>query len=376
MSRPATSLKITAFVAASFFSFAQADALADLVYVWSDDLKGTLRNFDTNGFGFIYSTGSTLSGWNGATGLALDNAGYLYAGCPGQSMVYRFNVFGVLEQSSYPNDSVSGLAFDFFGKLYETVPNYVELTATDYLSGRYVTGPPWIRYTSSHLNYPIGIAFDASNNVYVSSWGGNTIEKFAYDFTYLGAFASGTNGSTGISNPWGIAFDASGNLFVANSGNNRILKVTAGGIKSVFATSASGLNAPRGLAFDSAGNLLVANYGGGNILKFVTNGAVSTLTAGLTNPASIACFPGLNIWSATPLKLNPMTKLTNGLPRFSFAASAGLNFSVLLATNFPAISSAWQIVGTASEPSPGSYEFIDGVATNFNQRFYRIRSQY
>lgn len=374
MGKLITNPLITA-LAVALTCFSQDKGLADTVYVWSDDTSGTLRSFETNGFSFLYSTGSTLSGWNGATGLALDNAGYLYAGCPGQSTVYRFNSFGFLEQSSYPNDSVSGLAFDFFGKLYETVPNYVELTATDYLNGRYVTGPPWVRWTSSHLNYPICLAFDATNNVYVSNLGGNTVEKFDYDFTYLGAFASGTSGLIGISNPWGIAFDASGNLFIANSGSNRILKVTPSGIKSVFATSASGLNAPHGLAFDSSGKLLVANYGGGNILKFAANGVVSTFASGLTNPVSIACFPGLNTWSATPLKLNPLTKLTNGVPRFSFTASAGLTFSVLMATNFSSLPSAWQTIGSASEPSPGAYEFVDAMATNSSQRFYRIRSQ-
>ena len=355
---------------------AQGNGFADMVYLWSDDASGTLRSFDTNGFAFIYSTAALLNGWNGTTGLALDNAGNLYAGCPGQSTVYRFNPYGTLDQSSYPNDSVSGLAFDFFGKLYETVPNYVELTATDYLPGfGYVTGPPWIRYTSSHLNQPICLAFDATNNVYVSNLDGNSIEKFAYDFTYLGAFASGTNGLTGIRSPWGIAFDTSGNLFVASSGNNRILKIASDGTKSVFATSASGLNAPHGLAFDGAGNLLVANYGGGNILKFAANGAVSTFTSGLTNPTSIACFPGLNIWSAMPLKLNPLTRLTNGLPQFSFTASAGLSFSVLATTNLTLSAAAWQNLGPASEPSPGSYLFVDGATTNQLQRYYRIRSQ-
>ena len=375
MRYPITSSRVAAALTA-FNLLAQATVLADTVCVWSDDASGTLRSFETNGFSFVYSTGSTLNGWNGATGLALDNAGYLYAGCPGQSTVYRFSSSGFLEQSSYPNDSVSGLAFDFFGKLYETVPNYVELTATDFSSGRYFTGPPWIRWTSAHLNFPICLAFDSTNNVYVSNLNGNTIEKFAYDFSYLGAFASGTNGSTGIRNPWGIAFDASGNLFVANSGNNRILKVTPNGSRSVFATAAgSGLNAPHGLAFDSAGNLLVANYGSGNILKYDTNGVVSTFASGLTAPVSIVCFPGLNTWSATSLKLNPLTRMTNGFPRFSFIASAGLNFSVLTTTNLSALSSVWKNIGNAAELTAGAYEFVDTTATNSSQRFYRIRSQ-
>ena len=101
-----------------FLVFALPVARADSIYLWCDDASGSLRSFDTNGLAFTYSPSYLLTSWVGPTGLALDNVGNLYVGCPSDSGVYRFNTSGVLEESRHFNDSVSGLAFDYFGKLY------------------------------------------------------------------------------------------------------------------------------------------------------------------------------------------------------------------------------------------------------------------
>ena len=42
--------------------------------------------------------------------------------------------------------------------------------------------------------------------------------------------------STGLNGPVGLAFDASGNLFVANSGDNTIEKFAPNGVGTVFAS--------------------------------------------------------------------------------------------------------------------------------------------
>ena len=55
--------------------------------------------------------------------------------------------------------------------------------------------------------------------------------------------------STGLSTPTGLAFDASDNLYVANFGNSTIAKFTPGGVGSVFANT--GLLNPVNLAFDN-----------------------------------------------------------------------------------------------------------------------------
>jgi hypothetical protein len=232
------------------------------------------------------------------------------------------------------------------------------------------------------------VALDSSNNVYAANnvnacpqfcpGGGynNTIQKFSYHsptFTNLGTFASGLNC------PWGMAFDNDGSLYVANSGtngdlSNTILKFSTNGTSSVFATATNGLSGPRGLAFDSAGNLYVANSLTGTILKFTPDGTGSVFASGLNSPTSIAIYPGLNVWSATPIKLSNPTISSTGALQFSFVENLGLSFTVLASTNALSSTAAWSVVGDATEAAPTQYQFTDPQATNYPQRFYRVRS--
>jgi hypothetical protein len=204
----------------------------------------------------------------------------------------------------------------------------------------------------------------------------NTIQKFAYgpsNFTSLGTFASGLNC------PWGLAFDRDDNLYVVNSGtngnlSNTILKFGTNGTSSVFATATNGLSGPRGLAFDSAGNLYVANSSTGTILRFTPDGASSVFASGLSSPTSIAIYPGLNVWSATPIKLSKSTVLPSGALQFSLVENLGLSFTVLASTNASSSMAGWSVVGGATEAAPTQYQFTDTQATNYPQRFYRVRS--
>src|SRR5258708_38942910 len=100
-----------------------------------------------------------------------------------------------------------------------------------------------------------------------------------------------------MNSPVGLAFDASGNLYVSNSGDYSIRKVTPGGVGSTFVSS--GLNSPDGLAFDIAGNLYVANGFGGSVSKVTSSGTVSTFATGMSIPAGFARgSPGtLSLWN-------------------------------------------------------------------------------
>ena len=360
------------------FLIISTNSQADIVYVWSAD--GTIHRFDANGVGSLFAT-NNLSGWNGPVGLALDNVGNLYAGVPSESRIWRFSPGGTRALVG-GIDSVSGLAFDSVGNLFATIPNYIEILRSDYSQGfGYYFGLS-TNYSQSHLSYPLNLAFDGAGNIYVansvnpfSNFGPdtNTIAKFSSNFAYLGNFA------TNLSQPWGLAFDGGGNLFVSNAGTNgsllyTIVKFTPDGIRSTFAAVGSGLRSPRGLAFDSAGYLYVANSASGTIIKFATNGSASIFASGLDSPSSIAIFPGLNVWSATTIKLtNPRIVPTGGF-QFDFIDNAGLAFSVSATTNLSLSLTNWTSLDGVTEVSPGMYQFSDPNATNSSQRFYRLRS--
>jgi len=62
--------------------------------------------------------------------------------------------------------------------------------------------------------------------------------------------------------------------------------------------------------------------------------------------------------------------------RFDFTASAGTTFSILASSDASAPLVNWVTLGTATEISPGAYQFTDSDSASAHlQRFYRIRAQ-
>jgi hypothetical protein len=58
----------------------------------------------------------------------------------------------------------------------------------------------------------------------------------------------------------------------------------------------------------------------------------------------------------------------------SFSNVPGTHFTLLAATNVSTASSNWVVVGSATEISPGQFQFTDAGAANLPSRFYRVRS--
>jgi sugar lactone lactonase YvrE len=124
------------------------------------------------------------------------------------------------------------------------------------------------------LAYPIGLAFDASGNLWVSNYGSGTLVR--YTPSQLAASGSPTPSVTisadstpSLASPTGIAFDASGDLWVANFTTKTLVQYTPSQLAAsgsptpavtISADSTPSLANPVGLAFDATGNLWVANY--------------------------------------------------------------------------------------------------------------------
>lgn len=97
----------------------------------------------------------------------------------------------------------------------------------------------------------------------------------------------------------GIARDGSGNMYVSDRRRKTIIKLTANGVLSQFATSSTEIGA---LAFDGAGNLYGASDTG--ILKFSSDGSSTVLVgrAGFGSadgPADVATFRAIRGMVAT-----------------------------------------------------------------------------
>jgi hypothetical protein len=80
---------------------------------------------------------------------------------------------------------------------------------------------------------------------------------------------------------------------------------------------------------------------------------------------------GLTWASVTPLPslLTNLARLPNGAFQFAYPNSSGQNCSVHASTNL----TDWPAIGTATQTSPGFYQFTDSAATNYPRRFYQLR---
>lgn len=141
--------------------------------------------------------------------------------------------------------------------------------------------------TSAQLSSPLGLALDASGNLYIADSGNQVIRKVTAGgtiSTYVG---------TGLSFPASLAADTAGNLYIADTGNNRVQKVTPnGGISTIPGN-------PTGLAVDIAGNLYIADSANNKVQRVATSGAITTILAGqLKSPSGVSVDKAGNLFIA------------------------------------------------------------------------------
>jgi streptogramin lyase len=155
--------------------------------------------------------------------------------------------------------------------------------------------------TIGGLADPVGLAFDASGNLFVANRANDTVVMFTPDLRLTSGnptpavTISSNTGSLGIPGP--IAFDASGSLWVTNGAGTIVRfgasQLTSSGspVPEVTIDDGAGGNLvnPSGLAFDAAGDLWVADFAGTPIVKFVDPGSL----AGAVNPTPAVTLTGV-----------------------------------------------------------------------------------
>ncbi len=137
-------------------------------------------------------------------------------------------------------------------------------------------------------SYPIYMAIDASGNVWVTNYGSNNVIELSPIGATITTYTVGTA-------PIGIAIDASGNVWVANYGSNNVTALSPTGATITTVTVGS---YPRGIAIDASGNVWVANSGSSNVTALSPTGAtITTVTVG-SYPRGIAIDASGNVWVA------------------------------------------------------------------------------
>jgi sugar lactone lactonase YvrE len=223
--------------------------------------------------------------------------------------------------ASYLGSGNYAAAFDTHGDLWVTdgENNRILEYTPPFSNGKaaaLVLGQP--NFTSSgagsnatSLNFPDGLAFDASGNLWVADGSNDRVLEYTAPFT-TGMAATlvvgqsnmtGTEGGYGPSNlsdPAGLTV-YNGSLWVADYGNNRVLEYplpTSDGPSAVLAVgqanltgnapgrTAVNLSRPAWIAFDSQGNAWIADDGNDRALQFIapfSTGEAATVVLGQAN---------------------------------------------------------------------------------------------
>ncbi|MGA2065001.1 MAG: MBG domain-containing protein [Thermoguttaceae bacterium] len=181
--------------------------------------------------------------------------------------------------------------------------------------------------TGVELNHPTRIALDGAGDIFVADMLNNRVREFIAATnsirTVAGCATGGFGGDGGpptsasLAGPMGVALDASGDLFIADSGNNRIREVNvstsrittvAGGNSGVWvgdniqATAAS-FGDPIDVTLDKNGNLIFVASGSLRVCKVdMSSGILTTVVGnghcGATDGASPL---GAQVWSVDGL---------------------------------------------------------------------------
>lgn len=234
-----------------------------------------------------------------------------------------------------------------------------------------------------------GLAVDGAGNTYFAANVWNVVFRVDAATGEVTRFAgNGTAGYSGDNGPatsaelngvMGVAADATGNVYIADTQNNRIRKVSNGVITTIAGDGFSGylgdggpatsarLNQPFGVAVDASGNVYVAdseNY----VVRKVSNGVIGTFAGNGTNPA---LFSGDN---------GPAVNAVLGLP-FNVAVDASGNVYVVaggvvrkvsngIISTFAGIYGTTGYSGDNGPASSATFDYITSVAVDASGNVY------
>jgi fibronectin type III domain protein/NHL repeat-containing protein len=175
--------------------------------------------------------------------------------------------------------------------------------------GSAVEGP----ISVSPMGYTYALAFDHAGNLYFSDYDSYAIFKMTPAGTLTRVAGDGT-GSSGaplagpalnspLDNVYGLAVDSHDNLLIAATPHDVVLKVTPGGVLSIFAgdgtvgppvagaATASPLSSPVGLAVDADDNVYIADTGNNVLEQIAPDGDLAIFAGTGTSGAATAGAP-------------------------------------------------------------------------------------
>ena len=142
--------------------------------------------------------------------------------------------------------------------------NIVKLSLSGAIEGKYNTAK-WLNLNKLAGGgfMPLGMAIDASGNVWTANGGSENVSKLNKNGSLIGSYKVGIM-------PGGIAIDASGNVWVTNYFSGNVYKLSpAGTVAGIYSVSRWGV---KGIAIDPSGDVWVT--GGRGVVKLNPSGEV------------------------------------------------------------------------------------------------------
>ncbi len=317
---------------AASFTVAATCSSGTLVIQWqrSQGSGVTLTFADIAGAtALTYTLPSTVIGDSGAQFRAnlscsgqsatASNAATLTVTPPGTVTLSLLSLVGLRDQAEIP--AATGIDQDPSGSFTFITGNRIKRLSADLSTITFVAGAPAQgsadgAAASASFNQPFALTQDSAGIIYVADSGNSTIRRIAIDGTV--STLAGLAGSTGsvdgtgsaarFDSPSAIAMGPDGDLYVADRNKNQIRRVTAAGVVTTYAGSASNVggyldgapltakfNSPFGIAVAANGDVLVADTSNNRIRRIVragnVAGAVETVagdgTAGAASPDGV-----------------------------------------------------------------------------------------
>ncbi len=268
---------------------------------------------------------------NGPTGITFDRTGSLYIADTGNNVIRRVagGVITTVAGTGVADNTGDGgpaltatlynpsaVAFDRSGNMLiaDSANNRIRVVNGSGIITAFAGDPAGLPGDAGDngparnavFDYPIALAVDPSNNVYVSDYFNNRVRKISAGTAVITAFAGtgvpGAGGDGGsaaqarLHLPAGISFDRDQNLYIADLLNNRIRVVSTNGVISTIAgvgvpgqggdfgpALSAFLASPRDVAVDATGNVYFSDQDNDAVRRL---SAQSTSIRTIVNAAS------------------------------------------------------------------------------------------
>jgi hypothetical protein len=252
---------------------------------------GVVTTFAGGTMGFLNGTG-TAAQFNQPYSITIDAAGNLYVGDRMNHAIRKITPAGVvttLAGNGSPGAvNGTGAAASFNEPLGVAADASGNIFVADYINGliRKVTAAGVVT-TFQNPGHVFGLVVDAAGTVYFTEYNHYQVSKYTAAGVYsviagtpVPGNADGTGSAAGFNFPSGITIDGSGNLYVTDAFNHRIRKITPAGVVTTLAGgnagtadgtgTAAGFDTPLALCGDFAGNALyISDFGNSRVRKLI-----------------------------------------------------------------------------------------------------------